>query len=177
MKYTSDIKDIQEFKLAKSVVYNFVLSIFITLALAVVAVYAFGLRLDIVVSDSMAPKIYKDDIVIIRPLDDYKVGDIIEYQKDGLSKPVTHRIVEIVGSGDNAIYYTLGDNTPNGIKDALIKKNINGKVIGILENGNTIYEFIKSNYFLCIDIILGIWVLSSVLSGEMEMRKHDIAKE
>ena len=79
MKNTSDIKDVKEFGLAKSVLYNFVLSIFITLALAVVAIYAFGLRLDVVLSDSMSPVFYKDDIVIIRAYDDYKVGDILAH--------------------------------------------------------------------------------------------------
>ena len=78
MKYTSDIKEVKEFTLAKSMLYNFVLSIFITLALAVIAIYAFGLRLDVVLSDSMSPEFYKDDIVIVRAYDDYKVGDIIE---------------------------------------------------------------------------------------------------
>lgn len=75
MKYTSDIKEIKEFSIVKSVVYNFVLSIFITLVLAVLAIYIFGLRLDIVLSDSMSPEFYKDDIVVVRQYDEYNVGD------------------------------------------------------------------------------------------------------
>jgi hypothetical protein len=53
---------------------------------------------------------------------------------------------------------------------------INGKVISVIEDGNHIYQFIKSNYFLFIDILLGIWVLTSTLTSENEMRKHNIAK-
>lgn len=175
MNYTSEMKDVKEFKLAKSVLYNFVLSIFITLALAVIAIYAFGLRLDVVLSDSMSPVFYKDDIVIIRAYDDYKIGDIVEYQVGKLSKPVTHRIIEKTGSGKNAVYTTQGDATKSS-DSPIAHAQINGKVISVIENGNHIYEFFKSNYFLFIDILLGVWVLSSTLTNEKEMRSHNIAK-
>ncbi len=176
MKYTSDIKEVKEFTLAKSVLYNFVLSIFITLALAVIAIYAFGLRLDVVLSDSMSPEFYKDDIVIVRAYDDYKVGDVVEYQMDKISKPVTHRIIAKEGSGSSAIFTTKGDAASSQDFSTVKYSQINGKVISVIENGNDVYEFVKSNYFLFIDILLGIWVLSSTLSSETEMRKHNIAK-
>ena len=175
MNYTSEIKEIKEIKLAKSVLYNFVLSIFITLALAVIAIYAFGLRLDVVLSDSMSPAFYTDDIVVVRAYDDYKVGDVVEYQVNKLSKPVTHRIIEKTGSGKTAVYTTQGDATDTS-DSPITHGQINGKVIGVVENGNNIYEFFKSNYFLFIDILLGVWVLSSTLSNEKEMRTHNIAK-
>ena len=176
MKYTSDIKEVKEFGLAKSVLYNFVLSIFITLALAVIVIYALGLRLDVVLSDSMSPVFYKDDIVIIRQYDDYKIGDIVEYQMDKVSKPVTHRIISKEGTGKAAVYRTKGDAAGSEDFSTIKHNQINGKVISIIEDGNLTYEFIKSNYFLFIDILLGIWVLSSTLSSENEMRKHNIAK-
>lgn len=176
MLYTSELKEIKEFKLARSVMYNFVLSIFITLALVVVAIYAFGLRLDVVLSDSMSPTFYEDDIVVIREYDEYKVGDIVEYQLSDISKPVTHRVVEKVGTGKSAEYRTKGDANIQSEKYFITHDQINGKVITIINDGNLIYEFVKTNYFLFIDIILGIWVLSSTLTNEREMRKHNIAK-
>lgn len=176
MIYTSELKEIKEFKLAKSVLYNFVLSIFITLALAVVAIYAFGLRLDVVLSDSMSPTFYKDDIVVVRQYDEYEKGDIVEYQLSSVSKPVTHRVVEKIGTGKNATYRTKGDANTQPEDYTISHDKINGKVITVIEDGNLIYEFVKSNYFLFIDIILGIWVLSSTLTNEGEMRKHNIAK-
>lgn len=176
MNYKSDIKESKEFRLAKSIAYNTVLSIFISLALAVICVYLLGLRLDIVLSDSMSPKFFKDDIVIVRKYDDYKIGDIVEYQLKDTSKPVTHRIIEKSGKGKNAIYRTKGDANDAPEAYEITDKQINGKVISIIENGNDIYQFVKVNYFLFIDIILGVWVLSSTLTGEKEMRKHNIAK-
>ena len=176
MKYTSDIKETKEFALAKSVLYNFVLSMFITLALAIIAIYAFGLRLDVVLSDSMSPKFYKDDIVIVRAYDDYKVGDIVEYQMDRVSQPVTHRIIGKDGEGVNAVFTTKGDAASSEDFSTVNYSQINGKVISVIEDGNHTYQFIKSNYFLFIDILLGIWVLTSTLTSENEMRKHNIAK-
>ena len=176
MQYTSTMKENKEFGLAKNIVYNLVLSIFITLALAVVAIYAFGLRLDVVLSDSMSPEFYKDDIVIIRAYDDYEVDDIIEFQLSETSQPVTHRIISKTGNGKNAVYETKGDANDSADTQQVSYSKINGKVISVIEDGNLIYQFIKTNYFLFIDIILGIWVLSSTITGEIEMRKHNIAK-
>jgi len=176
MKYTSDIKEIKEFGFARSVIYNFVLSVFITLVLAVITIYAFGIRLDIVLSDSMSPVFYEHDIVIVKPCDDYKVGDIIEFQYSKVSEPVSHRIIEKIGTGKTAKFITKGDAV--GVEDAaeIAYTQINGKVISVIEDGEHIYNFMKSNYFLLIDIILGVWVLTSTLSNEREMRKHNIAQ-
>lgn len=176
MQYTNNIKANKEFALAKTITYNLVLSIFLTLAVAVICIYAFGLRLDVVLSDSMSPEFYKDDIVVIKPCDDYKVNDIIEFQISATSEPVTHRIVSKTGSGKNAIYETKGDANDSSDNQYVPHSKVNGKVISVIENGNSIYEFVKSNYFLFIDIILGIWVLSSTLTSEIEMHKHNIAK-
>ena len=124
----------------------------------------------------MSPEFYKDDIVIIRAYDDYKVGDIVEYQMDKVSKPVTHRITAKEGYGSTATFTTKGD--ASSAEDVAVIKysQINGKVISVIEDGNQTYQFIKSNYFLFIDILLGVWVLTSTLSNENEMRKHNIAK-
>ena len=176
MKYTSTIKDSKEYALLKDILYRLVLAVFITLALSVFIVYAFNLRLDIVKSDSMSPVFYEHDIVIIRAYDEYNVNDIIEYQMDGLSTPVTHRIVEKIGSGKSAIFITRGDANSNSDKATISYSQVNGKVVGIIEDGELLYQFIKDNYFLLLNILLGIWVLTSTVMGESEIRKHNIAK-
>ncbi len=174
MKYTGDIKQMKEFTIAKDVMYNFVLAIFITLALAVISVWIFNLRLDIVKSDSMSPKFYQHDIVVLRSYDDYDVGDIIEFRRG--STNVTHRVVEKTGAGSSAIYITRGDANPDNSTETVKASEINGKVIGLFEDGEHVYNFIKSNYFLLLDIVLGVWVLTSTISSEIEIRKHNIAK-
>lgn len=175
MKYNSNIKEIKELTIVKSAIYNLVLAIFISLALGVFCVYAFGLKLDVVLSDSMSPTFYKDDIVIVRKVNEYKVDDIIEFQFSGTSEPVTHRIKEVKKADGKIFYITKGDAV-NKKTETVAHDKVNGKVISVIENGNNIYQFVKSNYFLFIDIILGVWVLSSTISAEIEMRKHNIAK-
>ena len=175
MKYTNTIKENKECELAKNILYNFVLSIFITLTLAVFCIYVFRLRLDVVLSNSMNPAFYKDDIVIVMACDDYDEGDIIEYQISQYTKPVTHRIVEKIGYGSSATFITKGDANGQNDGGVINYNQINGKVISVIEDGNLIYEFVKSNYFLLLDILLGIWVLVVTISGETEMRKHNIA--
>lgn len=175
MNYTSDIKDVKEYRYAKSIAYNLVLSIFITLALTVIAIYILGIRIDIVLSPSMSPTFYQHDVVIVLPRDNYNVGDIIEFRETTISKPVTHRIIEKTGEGKNAVYITKGDAVEKDTQTVKYSQ-VNGKVIDVIERGEYMYDFVKSNYFLLIDIILGVWVLSSTLNGEIEMRKHNIAK-
>ena len=175
MKYTSTIKDSKEYGLVKNILYNLVLSIFIILAISVLIVYILGLKLDVVLSDSMNPVFYKNDIVVVRPCAEYNEGDIIEYQLGYSSIPVTHRIVEKIGSGKSAVFITKGDaNTPT---DGEIPYScVKGKVVAIIENGNFMYEFVKNNYFLLLNILLGFWVLTATLVGELEISKHNIAK-
>lgn len=174
MKYTSTIKDSKEYGLIKNILYNLVLSVFITLTVSVLAVYIFRLRLDIVLSNSMNPVFYKDDIVVVQPCDDYNEGDIIEYQLTKSSMPVSHRIVKKIGSGENSMFVTKGDANPN--TDGMIPYAcVKGKVIAIIEDGNLLYEFIKNNYILLLDILLGVWVLVTTLVGEIEINKHNIA--
>lgn len=175
MNYHRDIKKSVGISLAKNIIYNLVLSIFLTLILCVLSIYIFGLRLDIVLSDSMADAFYKDDIIIVKKCDEYYVNDIVEFNR-GASKPVTHRIVEKQVVDGVIEYRTQGDANSTPEAYTITYGDINGKVIAIIEDGNKIYEYFKENYFLLIDLLLGVWVLTSVVNGEIEMRSHNIAK-
>lgn len=177
MDYCSNVKINKEFEILKSFVYNLVLAVFITILLGVVGIFAFNLRMDIVETGSMTPAIMIDDVVVIRKMDEYKTGDIIEFKYNEVSKPVTHRITNITTDANGVkLYTTKGDaGYSTDLAEITIDK-INGKVIYIWEGGGKVYNFVKSNYFLFIDILVGLWVLSSVLRGEIEMSSHNIAK-
>lgn len=65
----------------------------------------------VIASNSMAPKIYKGDIVIIKDTDVSKVekGDIIRYRMEGYY--VVHRVVMISENADgDRVFITKGDN-------------------------------------------------------------------
>lgn len=174
MKYHSNIKKSFEYGLVKEILYNLVLSVFMTLVLAVLMIKVLNLRMDIVLSDSMAPTFHKHDIVVVMKQDAYKENDIIEF-KQGKAF-VTHRIINVRTTNGKVEYNTKGDNNQQPEEYWVDNSIIQGKVIGIFTDGEHVYDFFKNNYFLLIDLILGIWVLTSTINGESEMRKHNIAK-
>ena len=55
---------------------------------------------------SMEPGFSTGDLAVLRPADDYEVGDVVAYRSDGLATTVMHRIVE--RDGDR--FVTQGDN-------------------------------------------------------------------
>lgn len=75
----------------------------------------FGYRIFVIVSDSMEPKIHKNDIILVKTEDyqNIKVGDIISYQglEDSLKdKIITHEVVNTIFENNKYMYYTKGTN-------------------------------------------------------------------
>src|SRR5690606_31650101 len=72
----------------------------------------FGYQLKTVLSGSMEPAIKTGSIIAVKPGGDmtrFKEGDIITFM-DEERRLVTHRIIEVVQSGDQTMYRTKGDN-------------------------------------------------------------------
>ena len=68
----------------------------------------------VIASNSMAPKIHKGDIVIIKDVDvkNVKKGDVVRYKMEGYY--VVHRIVMVSKDEDNKkVFITKGDNNDN----------------------------------------------------------------
>ena len=67
-----------------------------------------------VLSGSMEPAIHTGSIVVIKPVENYKIGDIITFGKTEKT-PTTHRIYDIKVNAGNPIYTTKGDanNAPD----------------------------------------------------------------
>lgn len=172
MNYRSNLKEVKEFTFVKDFIYNFTLALFITLLLCVLAVKIFNVRLDVVESDSMYPEFRTGDIVVVVPQDSYKINDVVEYKKG--NSYVSHRIVAY--DETTGVYKLRGDNTSVEFdgSENITNKDITGKVMAIWENGEQVYETISKNYLLIMAIIIGCWVLTSTISGEIEMKKHNI---
>lgn len=56
--------------------------------------------------DSMEPGFHAGDLAVIRPADDYQVGDVVAYHSDTLNTVVLHRIVAV----QDGQYTLQGDN-------------------------------------------------------------------
>lgn len=84
----------------------------------------FGYSVFKVISDSMAPYIRKNDIIIVKITDDIKENDVITYKLNG--EFITHRVESI----NDDSYVTKGDS--NNIGDKPVpKKDVVGKEVKI----------------------------------------------
>ncbi len=83
-----------------------------------------------VLSWSMEPTIKTGAIVVAKPADDYKIGDIITFGPDTKTQPpVTHRINDIKVVGGVPVYITKGDANESPDIREIQKNDILGKVL------------------------------------------------
>ncbi len=85
---------------------------------------------------SMLPTIEKGDLVILKKQETYEVGDVIAFERDGIT--VTHRIID----NKNGIYKTRGDNNQFTDGSSVNNLSVYGKmVITIPKMGNALKYF------------------------------------
>lgn len=76
----------------------------------------FGYQLKTVLSGSMEPGIKTGSIIAVKPGGDmtrFIEGDVITFREKDETL-ITHRVVEVIQSGENTLYRTKGDNN-NGV--------------------------------------------------------------
>lgn len=114
MNYNDNILDNKVFNFFKQLMFNIALSVCIMLVGVLVLVYGFNFRLYEVLSWSQEPYFTKGDMVIVRPQNEYKVGDIIKFTENN-ELPTTHRLVGIYTDSNGKIthYICHGDNNQN----------------------------------------------------------------
>lgn len=111
--------------------YIFIASVAAIAVLLVVSVFPItgNFKTMIVQSGSMQPEIKMGGIVVVKPADDYKIGEIITFQSVKNKEPITHRIYDIKIVGGEPLYITKGDanDTPDARKVA--RDEIIGKIL------------------------------------------------
>lgn len=118
-------------------------------------------------SDPMLPTFAKDDLIIVKEIDDIsalQTGDVITFWTliDGKKVKNTHRITDVININGNLSFTTKGDN--NDVKDSLnvypadligkwnnFKLNGFGKVMNFLKT--------KTGFFICIIIPMVLFFL------------------
>jgi len=87
-------------------------------------------KLMTVQSGSMEPAIKMGGIVMVKPVDDYKIGDVISFGEMTREKsPTTHRIYDIKVQGGQPSYITKGDANEDPDTKEIQKKDVIGKVL------------------------------------------------
>jgi len=95
-------------------------------------------------SGSMKPAIKMGSVVMIKPMDGYKIGDIITFgQISKIKSPTTHRIYDIKVIDGKVSYITKGDaNNAPDMKE-ISKREIIGKVLFSVPYAGYAVDFAK----------------------------------
>lgn len=156
--------------------------VFIAFAILLIIIYAkvnmivknqtyfevFGYSIFNIATGSMEPAISKEDIIIVKKQDDYKVGDIITFSKD--NDFITHRIIRIV----NSSITTKGD--ANNSSDVAISKDVVlGKVIKIIKHAG-IWQKVLTKPIIVITIFITLILFDLVFSYKGNKNKKLIKK-
>jgi len=89
-------------------------------------------HMNVVVSGSMEPVMYRGDIVIIdKNPSAINVGDIVVYNAVWFNQPVIHRVIKIQNTTDGPLYTIKGDNNPAPDPYLVKKDQIISKVVTI----------------------------------------------
>ncbi|MFX0186107.1 MAG: signal peptidase I [Candidatus Hodarchaeota archaeon] len=132
----------------------------------------------VVISDSMAPKINKGDLLFIQGRDpeDIEIGDVIVFDADGLwsgapEEPIVHRVVDRRKVDDDWEFRTKGDANSDKDEEWIPEKRVKGVVIGRIPYIGWI-KIVLADYGLFIPVLiilsvpLVISILWDVIKGE-----------
>jgi signal peptidase len=116
----------------KIIYYIFVAFIGIIVLLLIVSAFPItgNYKLMIVQSGSMEPAIKMGSIVMVKPVDDYRIGDVISFgEVTRIKAPTTHRIYDIKVAEGQPVYITKGDANNAPDQREIPKSEVIGKVL------------------------------------------------
>lgn len=108
-----------------------------------------------VLSGSMEPAIHTGAVVVVKPANEYNIGDVITFGETGKDKtPVTHRIKNIYVKDGKPVFITKGDANNTADSREVGKEEIQGKVMFNVPFLGYILEFVKTPLGFGIVVIL-----------------------
>ena len=131
-----------------------------------------------VLTDSMTDpnhpetSIYRGDVIVVVPQDEYEVGDVVAFQSENIV--VTHRIIEINEYGE---FVTKGDspeNTPD--TDPLKKEYIFGKVVKVIPNMSGVIRFIKTPVVSMVILLVAALLFVLSMKKEKEQEEDELSE-
>ena len=127
----------------------------------------FGVGVGVVMSGSMEPELFVDDVIIVTKKDVYEVGDVVVFQQKNML--VVHKIIEI----DGDVVTTQG--TANGVADEPIDVSvIKGVVKFHIDGLGGVVTWVKSPLgTICILGVSGLLLAWSYSSEKKEKTTED----
>ena len=169
-------------KIFKYIYYVFIVFIVAVAALLIVSILPItgNYKIMTVISGSMAPAIKQGSVVIVKPENDYKIGDVITFGPVSKTKaPTSHRIYDVKVNEGNIIYITKGD--ANNAPDAreISKNEVLGKVLFSVPYIGYAVNFAKQplGFALIIIIPAAIIIFDEIKNIYAEVKKKKTIKE
>lgn len=132
-----------------------------------------GIYMFNIISESMEPTFYKDDLVVVRKCnaEELQKGDIITFLQDG--RTISHRIENITKEKGVVKYITKGDNNDVQDQDLVNVQDIYGKVcFSIKKIGKLIHYIQNARGFINVAMfIIILFVLISMRDNQKNSRK------
>lgn len=112
-------------------------------------------RILTVLSGSMEPAIHTGSVVIVKPENDYKIGDVITFGEISKTKiPTTHRIKDIKVSEGRNVYITKGDANNAEDNGEVLQEDVKGKVLFSIPWVGYVLNFVKQPVGFAVVIII-----------------------
>ena len=168
--------EIKKIKLFKGIYYIVLVVVVLLAILFVGSVFPIpgNYKIMTVLSGSMEPTIKMGSVVIMKPSEDYKIGDIITFQKTARAKnPITHRIVEMEVIEGNPVYITKGDANEDPDSGRVYKNQIIGKVLFSIPFLGYAVDFVRKpiGFILVIVVPGAIIILDELRKIFIEIKK------
>lgn len=116
----------------KVIYYIFIALIAVIAILLIVSVFPItgNYKLMTVQSGSMEPAIKMGSVVMVKPVDDYRIGDVISFgEATKTQAPTTHRIYDIKVAEGQPVYITKGDANEEPDPREVLRREVIGKVL------------------------------------------------
>lgn len=133
-----------------------------------------GYQVKVVKSGSMEPAIPVSSIVVLAPSERYGVGDVITFGTESTGRiPVTHRIVEVEGSGAEREFITKGDANEEADRVPVSPGAIIGSVRFSVPYLGYLIEFLRTplGYALLVGVPAMIIILDEIADIVWEFHK------
>ena len=141
--------------------------------------HIFGIYMFNIVSESMEPTFYKDDLVIVKrcKMQELKKGDIITFKQD--DRTISHRMIAITQENGEFKFITKGDNNDILDKETVEMKDVYGKVLFSVKKIGKFIHYIQNARGLIniVIFIIIIYVLISLRDNQKNSRKIKRKKE
>lgn len=113
----------------------------------------------VVLSSSMAPTIGPGDVVYVRdvPAEQIQPGDVITYRADtGVAAPrtITHRVVDVVRTGDGPEFVTRGDALEERDRGRVPPEAVVGRVMFVVPLVGHVILFARTDLGLLLLLVL-----------------------